>query len=367
MTSHISQAASHPESSATATTPTSSITNVAAKANVSIATVSRVLSGKRTKDDDIAHRVRAAAAELNYSVNYAASALRSDVTNTIGLLIPSATDPLSAQLLDELEPVIDTESQQLLLGIGSTPALQEERIESLTARNVDGLIVVAAPGADLALTLERYAHQIPIVQVGGRQHSFQTSMVSIDDNAALGMAMRHLAEAGAKSVAYLAGKEVSFESAELFAMFHTQVRSYAMLTRSTWNQFGERSVQRGFHCAMRLYGEGDALDRSNQSTAYMRRPDALICCDDTVAFGAMVALDALDLRVPEDVQIIGHGDSPLALTTMPLLTSIRPPVEQIATEALRLIAAGSDTPAHIVLPSHLIVRGSTRHYSGAHQ
>ena len=74
--------------SASATSANSSITNVAALANVSIATVSRVLSGKRTKDDDIARRVRAAAAHLNYSVNYAASALRSTVTNTIGLVIP---------------------------------------------------------------------------------------------------------------------------------------------------------------------------------------------------------------------------------------------------------------------------------------
>ena len=68
----------------------SSITNVAATAGVSIATVSRVLSGKRGKDDDIARRVREAAKQLGYSVNYAASALRSDVTKTIGLVIPSA-------------------------------------------------------------------------------------------------------------------------------------------------------------------------------------------------------------------------------------------------------------------------------------
>lgn len=88
----------------------SSITNVAATAGVSIATVSRVLSGKRGKDDDIARRVREAAKQLGYSVNYAASALRSDVTKTIGLVIPSATEPFAAQLLDEIEPTIDTES-----------------------------------------------------------------------------------------------------------------------------------------------------------------------------------------------------------------------------------------------------------------
>ncbi|KAB8288353.1 LacI family transcriptional regulator [Bifidobacterium ramosum] len=335
-----------------------SITNVAALANVSTATVSRVLSGKRTKDDDIARRVRAAAEELNYSVNYAASALRSDVTNTIGLLIPSATDPLSAQLLDELEPMIDVDAQQLLLGIGATRELQAERLESLTARNVDGLIVIPAPGTDPTDTLERFARHTPIVQVGGRQSSFRTSMVSIDENAAMEASVRHLAESGARSVAYLAGKDVSFESAELFAMFHTQVRSRTLFTRNEWSQFGERTVQRGFHCAMRLFG--DALDRSGRDDLYRLRPEALICCDDAVAFGAMIALDALDLRVPQDVRIVGYGDSPLAMTTMPQLTSLRPPVQQIVAEALRLIAAGPATPAHIMLPPQLIIRGSSR-------
>ena len=76
---------------------TSSITDVAALARVSEATVSRVLSGRRTKDDNIAKRVRDAAEQLNYQANSAASALRSDTTNTIGLIMPGPTDPLAAR------------------------------------------------------------------------------------------------------------------------------------------------------------------------------------------------------------------------------------------------------------------------------
>lgn len=171
----------------------SSITNVAATAGVSIATVSRVLSGKRGKDDDIARRVREAAKQLGYSVNYAASALRSDVTKTIGLVIPSATEPFSAQLLDEIEPTIDTESQQLLLGIGATQEAQAERIESLANRHVDGLIVVPAAGADLAGTLNQYANTLPIVQICGRQTAPRVSVVGIDENAAMEAIVKHLA------------------------------------------------------------------------------------------------------------------------------------------------------------------------------
>lgn len=324
-----------------------SITNVAALANVSIATVSRVLSGKRTKDDDIARRVRAAAEQLNYSVNYAASALRSTITNTIGLIIHSATETFSAQLLDEIEPTIDVDSQQLLLGIGPNQAAQGERIASLVARHVDGLIVVPAAGADLTEILEQYAGTLPIVQVGGRQRSFHTSMVGIDEDAAMEMTIGHLADQGIESVAYMAGKEISFESAELFAMFHTQVRAHHLKTQADWNRFGERSVQRGFDCAMRLFSEP------------LVQPEAVVCADDTIAFGMMVALHALGLRVPQDVLIVGYNDSPIASTTMPTLTSVRPPFQQIVSEALRLIALGPEHPAHVSLPPQLIVRDST--------
>ena len=65
--------------------------------------------------------------------------------------------------------------------------------------------------------------------------------------------IRHLAERGIASVAYMAGKEISFESAELFAMFHTQMRAHHLATETEWNKFGDRSVQRGFDCAMRLF------------------------------------------------------------------------------------------------------------------
>ena len=290
----------------------------------------------------------AAAEELNYSVNYAASSLRGAATNTIGLVIPSATDHFSAGLLDELEPVIDMERQQLLLGIGNEQHTQDERIESLVARKVDGIIIVPAAGVDLAHTLDRTTMTTPIVQVGGRQRSFRTSMVGIDENAAMESIVAHLAEQGVRSAAYLAGKEVSFESAEMFAMFHTQMRTHRLVTDTSWNRFGDSTVERGYQCVWRMFADSDA-----------RPPEAVICADDMIALGAMIALQTLGIRVPDDVRVVGYDDSPLALTTMPTLTSVRPPFLQIVTEALRLIGQGPDQAAHISLLPQLIVRGST--------
>ena len=264
-------------------------------------------------------------------------------------MIPTANDPFCAQLLDEIEPVIDVDSQQLLLGIGGDQATQIQRIESLVDRHVDGLIVLPAWEAYLSAELEHYASTLPIVQVGGRQCSFRTSMVSVDENAAMEIVIGHLAERGIASVAYMAGKEISFESAELFTMFHTQMRAHHLATETEWNKFGDRSVQRGFDCAMRLFSEP------------LVQPEAVVCADDAIAFGVMVALHSLGLRVPEDVLVVGYNDSPIARTTMPPLTSVRPPFKQIVSEALRLLNDGPDRPAHISLAPQLIVRESTNY------
>ncbi|MBW3095648.1 substrate-binding domain-containing protein, partial [Bifidobacterium sp. 64T4] len=153
---------------------------------------------------------------------------------------------------------------------------------------------------------------------------------------------------GAHAVAYMASKEVNFESAEMFTMFRTQARAYHLTSYTDWNQFGERTMQRGYDCSMRLFSKDN-------------RPDALICADDAVAFGAMVALHTLGLRVPEDVRIVGFDDSPLAATSMPTLTSVRPPFEQIVSESLRLLAAGTGQPSHVSLPPQLVIRESTRY------
>ena len=172
-------------------------------------------------------------------------------------------------------------------------------------------------------------------------------MVSVDENAAMEIVIGHLAERGIASVAYMAGKEISFESAELFTMFHTQMRAHHLATETEWNKFGDRSVQRGFNCAMRLFSEP------------LVQPEAVVCADDSIAFGVMVALHSLGLRVPQDVLVVGYNDSPIARTTMPALTSVRPPFKQIVSEALRLLNDAPGSPAHISLAPQLIVREST--------
>ena len=116
-----------------------------------------------------------------------------------------------------------------------------------------------------------------------------------------------------------------------------------------------------FDCAMRLFN------------GPLVQPEAVVCADDAIAFGVMVAFDALGIRVPEDVLVVGYHDSAIARTTMPRLTSVRAPFERIVSECLRLLASGpaggaAETAAapggsvrapRVMLAPQLIVRDSS--------
>ncbi|MBT1166383.1 LacI family DNA-binding transcriptional regulator [Bifidobacterium simiarum] len=360
-----------------------SIANVAAVAGVSSATVSRVLSGRRTKDDDIARRVREAAQRLHYEVNHAASALRSDTTNIIGLIAPDAGDPFVARIVNELSQLLSAESKQLLLGIDSTAESVERQVATMAARQVDGLIIAVTPSVDLAEVLERYARRIPIVQIGGTQRLFRTSMIGMDSIASMAETLRHLADSGARSAAFinegphtvgdLANGGGAFDAIALSAAFTAQAGNFGIFTRPEWNVAGsDASAMRiGFDHVMRLFDmrTGDAVktngttviaEEANEADGFHRRPEALICINDAMALGVIHALHTLGLRVPQDVRIVSHGDTPIAVNAMPQLTSQQPPTRQIAAEAMRLMTADRDCPSHVFLPSRLVVRESTR-------
>lgn len=329
----------------------SSILEVAIRSGVSTATVSRVLSGKRAKDDAIARRVRHAAAELNYHVNAAASALRSDSTNTIALVKPRTTAPADSAIVVELEALASDAGQLLLLGFGADAEEQADRIDTFVKRRVDGLVVLPPAGSDLSPTLEALAGTLPIVQVGGNASSFHINWVGVDEGATMELTLRHLAGRNAHGVAFLSAPIDSPAAADLFSTFQTQTHSLGMVSDPEWTTFGPATAERGFDDTTHLFA------------AHGDRPDAIICDSDVVATGALIALRELGVTVPDDVLVMGSGDTPEAALTTPSLSTTRTPARQIAAEAMRLVDIGRSSqhwlPAHTAFPAQLVVREST--------
>lgn len=336
-----------------------SITNVAALADVSIATVSRVLSGRRTKDDDIARRVRKAARELNYSVNSAASALRSDVSNTIALSMPATSTLMAASVVTAISEAVSASHMQLLVGIDGTAAAQHRRIKEFCRHPADGIIVLPCPHAGVSLT-RGITTDTPIIQLLGSTNLLRHDWISIDNGASVELAVTHVVERGAASVAYLSDEVASSDGAETLLAFQSSLNLLHVRADNEWITIADGTVQRGFSDTMRMFA-GRGADQT---------PEAVICSSSDTAIGVLIALGQLSINVPGQVQVVSLQDNEAAASSMPALTSMRAPLQQMAAESLRLIANaqanGSDTEMgarlgrHVMFPRLVIARQSTR-------
>ena len=341
-----------------------SITDVAALANVSTATVSRVLSGRRQKDDDIARRVRKAAKQLHYAVNLAASSLRSEVTNTLGFVCPDPHHPMAASLLEAFVAACDKLDRHVFVNFGNTSEEQARLVNAMAARRVDGLAVVPPYGADMAKILDDAGTLLPIVQITGSSTSYQTNWVGIDERASMSIVLAHLQARNAHAIAYLGGSLDSREAADLYAEFQSQLITLNLTCEPNWPTFGPLTVQRGYADVLTLLSAGAS------------RPDAIICSSKAVAIGALLALDHLGLRVPDDMLVLGMdsdgidiGDRPANPDNeddqeeQPILTTLRPPYERIADQALHLlssrISGKQRMAARIAYPPLLVAGTST--------
>lgn len=340
--------------------PNASITNVAALADVSIATVSRVLSGRRTKDDDIARRVRQAAIELDYAVNSAASALRSDTSNIIALSLPATPNPLHAGIVAAISDAASAAGRQLLVGTDSTPTGQHQRIKAFIRHNADGIIVLPCPRSGTSTARGLATADTPIIQLFGSTNLLRHDWISIDNGASIELAVTHVVERGAHSIAYFSDAVGSSEGAQTLLAFQSSLNMLHAHADSDWITIADGTTQRGFADTMRIFGD-----------ASREIPEAIICASVDTAIGAMIALSQLAIDVPNRVQIVSLRDDTAAATSVPSLTAMRAPLPQMAAESLRLIAnAGAATSdamtvarlrRHVAFPRRVVARGSTRH------
>lgn len=327
-----------------------SIVEVAALANVSTATVSRVLSGQRSKEDDIDRRVRKAARKLHYSANFAASALRSAVTNTLGVVVQSLTTPFAHEFISDLEPVANAHGLELLVAIGPTQEMRSIRVKALMGRKIDGLILLTGEQSNLDETTVAATQQIPVVQISAQPASTKINWIGVDSSASMQLILKHLAAHNSTSVAFLGQPLEGQVASALYTSFQVLCQAMNTYTEPRWTTFGERSMRRGYHDTMMLFNA--------QHSRSARTPNALICVGASVADGAVVALSQLGFRVPEDVNIMCVDAEVSSRIGLSSLTSVSPPYDRIAQEAIRL-ADGKSGPRHIALPCRITQREST--------
>ena len=328
--------------------PRPTIKDVAEAAGVSVATVSRALSGARGVRPEHKSLVIRTADAMGYRPHSIAQALRRSRTGAIGMVIPRIDNPFFPQLVAEAERALHTRGFSLLLcSSDDDPAIEAARIEVLLDRQVDGLLISASSQEDSAAAISAAALKVPTVQFDQRAPAVATPFVGIDDAAAMAQLVALLIGNGSQRLAYIGAGHENWSGLRRSSGFEQSARALDPGSPARM-QLGEFTRDYGRQAAHRLLQEDPSID-------------AIVCGNDLIAIGVLDAARELNLKVPHDLQVTGFDDINVATVSNPALTTVRQPVTRIvdtAVEILLTMISGTPSDTVVELPVELVVRGS---------
>ncbi|WP_312169830.1 LacI family DNA-binding transcriptional regulator [Microbacterium sp.] len=324
------------------------IEEVASAAGVSRSTVSRVVNGSTAVSPEALDAVQRAIEELSYVPNRAARSLASRQTHAIALIVPEDTtrffgDPFFAEIVAGITGALRRSDYLLNLLIASDDP-GDKMTSFVRNGGVDGALIVSHHTSDAFI--ERVADAVPVVW-GGRPTRFRDGdyVVDVDNVAGARTATTRLIERGRRRIATIGGPVTMVSSVDRVQGFRSALADAGLTPFA--EEAGDYSEASGADAARRILAAGT--------------PDAIFVASDLMARGALTALRAAGLRVPDDVAIVGFDDSSVAQSTDPQLTTVRQPMyaqgEAMAGVLLSRLA-GRD-PEHLtILPTELVVRES---------
>lgn len=326
------------------------IREVAEAAGVSIATVSRVLNAPARVNPDLRRRVTEAVDRLGYVAVGAARALASRRTGAIGALVPTLDNAIFAECINALQLRLDDHGYVLLVASADYDARRESReLKALVERGIDGVVLVGTEHDPEVYRLVQ-ATSVPAVITWSCDPDARVPCIGFDNRAAARRLCQHLLELGHRDIAMLAGLRKGNDRA---ASRVDGVRD-ALQARGL-DLPPERLCERPYTVA-----DGRTALRHLMSAP--RRPSAVICGNDVLAFGALFECASLGLRVPEDISITGFDDLDLAAQMVPPLTTVRVPAAEMgrrAADQLVGVARGEPAPRVTELEAAIVLRGST--------
>ena len=325
------------------------LTEVAARAGVSVASASRALNGA-SASQEMLDKVRAAAADLGYVADSRARSLKIGRTEQFVLSVEDLGNPVYVAMMRAVEAVVREAGCRLVVSAsGASPADGIEIVRGLHRGYADGLIV-----SPLRITpdllAELGAARVPVVVIGTLPADVALDNVRANSPRGVGLALQHLMDGGRRSVAFVNGPLDTVPGSARDRGFRRATRAAGLSTAPQWT-----AVATDF-----TYAAGQAATVALLARV---RPDAIVCANDLLALGAMRALRDKGLDVPGDVAVTGMDDTDLATMSVPPLTSVSLGSEKRGQLAARMLLdrlADPDLPPRrAVVQPRLAVRESS--------
>jgi LacI family transcriptional regulator len=322
------------------------IADVAQRAAVSIATVSRVLNGTTPVEQEKTARVRMAMEELQFVPHHAARVLASKRTNTIGLLLPEISGAFFSPMLKGIESAAHEAGYGLL--IHSTKQEGPSR-RPLGEHNTDGLLIFT-DGLDHRELHHLYNLNFPLVLLHQNPpDSLNIPSIAIENKSGAAMLVNHLIEVhGRRRIVFLRGPKGHDDSVWRERGYREALDAHEVELFTELIASGGFDDEEAFVTIQQMLLDGIAFD-------------AVFAGDDDAAIGAIRALKMARRRVPEDVAVVGFDDIPFARYLSPALTTVRAPIEEVGREAVRQLTRlmnGHQAEALTLMRTELVIRES---------
>jgi len=330
----------------------SSLKDVARLAGVSVSTVSRVLNKSAYVEPHTVALVEDAIHKLDYRPNLLASGLKTKSSRLVGVVVPDLSLTPFISLIQHVSDYCHQLNYEVVLGSHhDNPTLEMQIIDGMLRRNVDGLLLSLVSDESMVSNMLRDT-KVPVVVFDRTTRNISASSVILNNYAAGQLAAKHLAELGHTNIACITGSHAISLSRDRLKGFEDTLSeaNVDLLQRNVIE--GDFSYASGYDAAKYLFSSGLA-----------NAPTAIWAQSDLMALGAIQYLRTLNLRIPEDISIIGMDNISYSEMLFPQLTTIAQPFKEMAIHSFDLFHSFKKSKEHeqkvIVFEPELVVRNST--------
>ncbi len=312
----------------------STIKDVARLAGLSTATISKYLNGFSVKDHNRI-KIENAIKALNFSVNSLARGLKTNRTMTIGVLIPRLENIFATSIVSHIERVLlEHGYSTIICDYNHNVELENTKFDFLMSKYVDGIIIMPL-GLSEERVMNAMSRDIPIISIDRPMKNRECDVVLVDNMNASYNAVEQLIIRGHKEIGIICGPKDIYTAQERLKGYLRVHEDYGMQVNEDNIKFGDYEVQSGYDLMNSFMKDGGSID-------------AVFVTNYEMTLGAVMAINEMNIKIPDDLSFIGFDNQQLAAVIKPNLTIVVQPIRQIGECAVDLILKrlGGDKSNH---------------------
>ena len=327
------------------------ISDVAKEAEVSVATVSRVLNKQNNVKKETADRVYQAIEKLSFEPNILARNFRKNESRVILIITPNITNPYYSHILTGIgDAASELGYSALIFNTANSIEKEKEGMEMLKKKRADGAILLASNSESKWLL--DYEGIYPIVQCSEYDEQVNISRVSIDNYKAAKEVVEYLISLGHRRIATISSKNNYISTHERMKGYEDTLKKHEIKRRNAYVAYSSEDYS--FH---------SAKEAALRLLKLKERPTAIFCISDTIALGAVAAASELGIKIPEELSITGFDNVENTTMFHPYITTVSQPCFKLGENAMKMlyqrINSKMDSHEEMILDYEFIAREST--------